>query len=58
MSECNPNEESVEQATLEEDRDSTQRKIPKAGARLWDRVRGTLLRPKVKCTSTLQKIFS
>lgn len=49
MSETNPNEEeSGDQAVLEEDGDAAPRKTPSTGARLWDRVRGRLLRPKVK----------
>lgn len=49
MSESNPNEEeSGDQAVLEEDGDAAPRKTPSTGARLWDRVRGRLLRPKVK----------
>lgn len=31
----------------EQERDLSQRKSPNTGARLWDKVRGTLLRPKV-----------
>ncbi len=51
MSESNPNEEdSVDQASsgLEEEGDAAPRKPPNTGARLWDRVRSSLLRPKVK----------
>lgn len=51
MSESNPNEEeSVDQANsgLEEEGDMALRKAPGTGARLWDRVRSSLLRPKVK----------
>lgn len=50
MSESNPNEESVDQANsgLEEEGDATPRKPPSTGARLWDRVRSSLLKPKVK----------
>lgn len=50
MSEGNPNEEeSVDQASsgLEEEGDAAPRKPPNTGARLWDRVRSSLLRPKV-----------
>lgn len=50
MSESTPNEESVDQANsgLEEEEDAAPRKVPSTGARLWDRVRSSLLRPKVK----------
>lgn len=51
MSESNPNEDdSVDQASsgVEEDGDTAPRKPPSTGARLWDRVRSSLLRPKVK----------
>lgn len=51
MSESSPNEEEgVDQASsgLEEEGDAALRKPPSAGARLWDRVRSSLLRPKVK----------
>lgn len=49
MSQCSPNEEEegVDRPTLE-DGDLSQRKAPSTGARLWDRVRSRLLRPKVK----------
>lgn len=51
MSENNPNEEqSVDQASsgLEEEEDMVPRKPSSTGVRLWDRVRSSLLRPKVK----------
>lgn len=51
MSEGNPNEEeSVDRpdSRLEEEGDSALRKPASTGARLWDRVRSSLLRPKVK----------
>lgn len=51
MSESNSDEaESVDQTSsgLEEEGDTTQRKPPSTGGRLWDRVRSSLLRPKVK----------
>lgn len=51
MSENNGNEEeSVDQASsgLEEEGDTAPRKPPSTGGRLWDRVRSSLLRPKVK----------
>lgn len=51
MSESNLNEEeSLDQASsgLEEEGDAAPRKTPSTGARLWDRVRSSLLRPKVK----------
>lgn len=50
MSESNPNEESVDQTNsgLEEEGDITPKKSQSTGARLWDRVRGSLLKPKVK----------
>lgn len=51
MSENNPNEEeSGDQACngLEEEGDTAPRKSPSTGVRLWDRVRSSLLRPKVK----------
>lgn len=51
MSESNPTEEeSGDQASrsLEEEGDTAPRNPPSTGARLWDRVRGRLLRPKVK----------
>lgn len=43
-------EDSKDQAIsgLEDEGDSALRKPPSPGARLWDRVRGSLLRPKVK----------
>ncbi|XP_044220355.1 PH_BCR_vertebrate and RhoGAP_Bcr domain-containing protein isoform X2 [Thunnus albacares] len=49
MSESTPNEESVDQANsgLEEEEDAAPRKLPSTGARLWDRVRSSLLRPKL-----------
>lgn len=51
MSEIHPNEEeNADQASsgLEEEGDTATRKAPGTGARLWDRVRSSLLRPKVK----------
>lgn len=52
MSECKPNEEeSVDQASnsLEgEEGDTAPRKPQSTGARLWDRVRSSVLRRKVK----------
>lgn len=58
MSDFSPNEESVEQVSspLEQDKDSAQRRSPNTGARLWDRVRGTLLRPKVASGVTNKEI--
>lgn len=52
MSQCGPNEEEegVDRPILE-DGDLSQRKAPSSGARLWDRVRSRLLRPKVKKTA-------
>lgn len=50
MSESTPNEEeSVDQvsSSLEEEGDTALRKAPRTGARLWDRVCSSLLRPKV-----------
>lgn len=43
-------EERVDQASssVEEEGDTVPRKPPSTGARLWDRVRSSLLRPKVK----------
>lgn len=51
MSEINPNEEeSTDQASngLQDEGEMAPRKAPGSGARLWDRVRCSLLRPKVK----------
>lgn len=51
MSESNPNEEeSVDQAGsgVEEEGDTATRKVPGTGARLWERVRSSLIKPKVK----------
>lgn len=51
MSESNANDEqSVDQAGSgpEEEGDSAPRKSPSSGARLWDKVRSSLIRPKVK----------
>lgn len=49
MSESIPNEEeSVDQADSGLEDDTAPRKPPSTGARLWDRVRSSLLRPKVK----------
>lgn len=51
MSESSPSEEDAgNQASrsLEEVGDLAQRNPSSTGARLWDRVRGRLLRPKVK----------
>lgn len=51
MSESNLNEEESLDRTssgLEEEGDTAPRKTPSTGARLWDRVRSSLLRPKVK----------
>lgn len=51
MSESNPNEEeSVDQASsgVEEEGDTALRKTPSTGAGLWDRVRSSLIKPKVK----------
>lgn len=45
MSESSPAED---ESGLEEEGDSTARKPPSTGARLWDRVRGRLIKPKVK----------
>ncbi|XP_061672639.1 PH_BCR_vertebrate and RhoGAP_Bcr domain-containing protein isoform X2 [Syngnathoides biaculeatus] len=49
MSDCNPSEESACQTinALEEEVDMTPRKPPSTGARIWDRVRSNLLRPKL-----------
>lgn len=51
MTESNPNEEeNVNWSSngLEEEGDTAVRKPQSTGARLWDRVRSSLLRPKVK----------
>ncbi|XP_077417686.1 breakpoint cluster region protein isoform X2 [Vanacampus margaritifer] len=49
MSECNSNEESVYEtiSALEEEVNVAPRKSPTTGARLWERVRSSLLRPKL-----------
>lgn len=55
MSQCGPNEEEeegVDHPILEEG-DLSQRKALSSGARLWDRVRSRLLRPKVNNSSDL-----
>lgn len=49
MYESNLNEEEiVDWATNEEEGDPTVRKPPGTGARLWDRVRNSLIKPMVK----------
>lgn len=58
MSQRSPNEEEeegVDHPTLEEG-DLAQRKAPSSGARLWDRVRSRLLRPKVNNSSDLGSV--
>lgn len=52
MSQFRPNEEEegVDHPASEEG-DLSQRKAPSPGARLWDRVRSRLLRPKVNSSS-------
>lgn len=45
MSQCGPREEEEQE---EQEEDGSERKAPSSGARLWDRVRSRLLRPKVK----------
>lgn len=56
MSENNANEEeSMDQAgsCVEEEGDMVPRKPSGTGGRLWDRVRSSLLRPKVKMSTGL-----
>lgn len=61
MSESNPNEDdSVDQVSCgvaEEEGDTAQRKPPGTGARLWDRVRSSLIRPKVKTGTASSALF-
>ena len=61
MSESNPNEdESVVDACIrqEEEVDSTPRKTQSTGARLWERVRSRLIKPKVKSQeSSLERML-
>lgn len=56
MSQCNSNEEGAFQTVgaLEEEVELAPRKLASTGARLWDRVRSSLLRPKVNIQGASQ----